>query len=99
MRYFVAVLLLVGLVGCQTTSYTPAQSLLVSCKAYARTLTALAGYRAAGELTEDQVATVDEWRPILNDACTGEVPVTQDLLTAVEDALLKLIAIEQEQGS
>lgn len=81
--------------GCASSTSTQ-QSLQVACKAYAATLTSLAGFRAADRLSDAQVATVEQWRPTLNEACSGEVGATGDLLAVVEAGVLKMIFIEQE---
>lgn len=80
------------LAGCATTNTE--QSLQISCRAYDATLRTLAGYRAAGRLDADEIATVDRWRPVLNAACTGE-QAGGDILDQVEAGLFELIAIEE----
>ena len=87
--------LLILLAACATPSSTQ-QSLQVACNGYAATLTALAGYRAADRLSDEQVATIDQWRPVLNEACSGEITVTSDLLRIVEAGVLQMIFIETE---
>jgi hypothetical protein len=77
----------------------PAYQLLVTCRAWDTTLRSLAGYRAQGKLTADQVATVDQWRPTLNYACSsGDVnPATS--LDAAEKALQQMVLIDQSAAA
>lgn len=83
------------LAGCASSS--PIQeNLQIACRAYAASLTSLAGFRAAGRLNEEQVATVERWRPTLNEACSGEVENTNDLIALVEAGVISMIFIETE---
>ncbi|MDX2318310.1 MAG: hypothetical protein QNK44_07895 [Hyphomicrobiaceae bacterium] len=88
MRYLIAPLILL-IVACTT----PAQDGLVVCRAYDSSLRALAGYRAADRLSIEQVATVDRWRPVLNEACSG--PVSASTLSVIEQGVFAMIAIEE----
>ncbi|TQV80309.1 hypothetical protein [Denitrobaculum tricleocarpae] len=84
------------LAGCASSSLSTQESLLIACRGYTATLTSLAGFRAADRLSDDQVATVEQARPILNQACSGEVMATDDLLAVVEAGLIQMIFIEKE---
>ncbi len=86
------------LAGC-ASSISMQENLQIACRAYAASLTSLAGYRAAGRLSEEQVAAVDHWRPTLNEACSGNVTETQDLLNLVESGVVSMIFIEEEVRS
>lgn len=83
------------LAGC-ASSISMQENLQIACRAYAASLSSLAGFRAAGRLTAEQVAAVDRWRPTLNEACSGEVTETDDLLDLVESGVVSMIFIEQE---
>ena len=89
MRYFIPPLALV------VFACTPSlqQAGLTACEAYNTSLSALAGYRQAGKLSDEQITTVNTWRPILNEACSE--PVTRETLDAIERGLFALITIEE----
>jgi len=91
MRYreYVLAPLILLLVACTT----PAQDGLIACNAYDGTLRSLAAYRQADRLSADQIATVDRWRPILNEACSQ--PVSRETLALIEQGLFAMIAIEE----
>lgn len=83
------------LAGC-ASSISMQENLQIACRAYAASLASLAGYRAAGRLTAEQVDAVDNWRPTLNEACSGDVTETDDLLNLVEAGVVSMIFIEEE---
>ena len=66
------------------------------CKVYDATLRSLAVMKP--RLSEEQIATVDQWRPILNGICTGEVPdvAAESLLDTMEKALFELSKIKED---
>lgn len=84
--------------GCETLGLNNGpnlqEQLLITCKGYSATLTSLAGFRQAGKLSENQIQTVDELRPSLNEACSSNVESTSELVTIVESGLLKLLFVE-----
>lgn len=84
------------LAGCAASSVSLQENLQIACRAYAASLTSLAGFRAAGRLSEQQVATVEQWRPTLNEACSGNVENTDDLIGLVEAGVISMIFIETE---
>lgn len=88
MRYLVLPFVLL-VIACTS----PAQEGLLFCNAYDGSLRSLAAYREAGRLDADQIATVDRWRPILNDACSE--PVSAETLDLIEQGLFAMIAIEE----
>ncbi len=66
------------------------------CMTYDATLRALAGYRAAGKLTIEQIATVDKWRLVVNPICTApDPPNDPHVLDILEQALIELAVIER----
>jgi hypothetical protein len=74
----------------------PSYQLLVTCRAWDTTLRSLAGYRAQGKLSKEDVATVDKWRPIITESCKGSS--TTDIeaaLDAAEQALQQMVLVEQ----
>lgn len=77
-----------GLTAC-ATKLSPEMIQVLSCDAYASTLTALAGYRAQGLLTPDNIALVDHYRPLLNMACTSPATGT-DVLNQIEQGVIAL---------
>ncbi len=83
------------LAGC-ASSVSVQENLQIACRAYAASLTSLAGFRAAGRLTDEQIAAVEQWRPTLNDACSGRIDNTDDLLSLVETGVVSMIFIETE---
>lgn len=83
------------LAGC-ASSVSLQENLQIACRAYAASLTSLAGFRAAGRLSEQQVAEVEQWRPTLNEACSGDVENTDDLIGLVEAGVISMIFIETE---
>ena len=72
------------------------QRVTQACATYDATLRSLALMRAGGNLSDNQIAMVDTWRPIMNGICTGEVPATAaaGLLDTAEKALFELSKIE-----
>jgi len=96
--------LLIGLVlfvaACANADNSPEvqaiQRVTQACATYDATLRSLALLRAGGHLSESQIATVDQWRPIMNGICIGEVPdiAADSLLDTAEKALLELSKIE-----
>ncbi|WP_282609478.1 hypothetical protein [Pelagibius sp. Alg239-R121] len=83
------------LAGC-ASSISLQENLQIACRAYSASLTSLAGFRAAGRLTDQQIAAVDQWRPTLNEACSGGITETDDLLNLVESGVVSMIFIEEE---
>lgn len=73
---------------------TPAQDGLIACNAYDGALRALAGYRQAGKLSEQDIATVDRWRPVLNEACSQ--PISSETLSVIEQGLFAMIEIQED---
>lgn len=67
-----------------------------ACATYDATLRSLALIKP--RLSEEQIATVDQWRPILNGICTGEVPdvAADNLLDTMEKALFELSKIKED---
>lgn len=65
------------------------------CDAYAQSLSALAGMREAGTLSDGQVATVERLRPRGNALCGGEIPTTDRLIQELDGLLLELLIIQQ----
>lgn len=92
------ILLIAGvflLASCITTTQdTSTKAFLTACSGYATALSALSGYRAAGQLSDAQVATVDRIRPALNKACRGNANVTLALVAAVQSGVAQLITIK-----
>ena len=76
----------------EATAY---QRITQACTVYARTLKSLAVMRASGSMSEGQVAVVDEWRPLMNAACTSDAPMESgDALDLLERGLFELSKVE-----
>jgi hypothetical protein len=73
----------------------PAYQLLVTCRAWDTTLRSLAGYRAQGKLSKEDVATVEQWRPVLNQSCQSNQADIPAALNAAEQALQQIVIVEQ----
>lgn len=80
--------LALSVTGC-AHKLSPEMVQIVSCEAYSSTLIALAGYRAQHLLSPAQIATVEQWRPTLNAACTA--PATGvGVLDQIEQGVIAL---------
>lgn len=80
-----------------TCAENPERALAVACQGYASTLTSLAVAKARGQLSEAQIATVDQARPGLNAICLdGEWTNPVEARTAVEAAMWQLILVQKE---
>lgn len=93
-----AVLLALLLAGC-ATGYSLDQQAYLSCSAYANTLNALAGYRAAGKLSPSQVQTVTAASSVIGPACMGYQSGTTSAaatLDTIEAQLFKMIEVKKE---
>lgn len=90
------------LVACMAPGNTPEVNAIArvtqACATYDATLRSLAIMRAGDKLSEDQIATVDQWRPIMNGICIGEVPdiAADSLLDTAEKALFELSQIKED---
>lgn len=94
MRYLRALALLLVVSACAVDGVSADSRALIACRAYDGALRSLAGYRATGNLSAGQIETVDQWRPVLNDACTGEA-TTADILSQIEQGVFELLLIEE----
>ena len=72
------------------------QSISAACAGYATALTDLAAYRAAGRLSEAQVAAVDRVRTVVTPLCTTDPADPQSALASIEQQLLVLVATKKE---
>lgn len=75
---------------------TPQGGALTVCSTYARTLTALAGYRAEGRLSPAQEATVEGHHPMFVAFCDPEEEPSADVLDELERRLFELTILERE---
>lgn len=78
---------------------TPAEALLTACEGWQRTLTSLAAFRAAGQLSPAQIETVDHWRPILSAPCSqppADDAVASTVLPSVERGLAVTLGVQTE---
>ena len=73
------------------SSFGGGQTALATCEAYDSALRTLAVMRDVGDLSDSQIATVERWRPILNDVCLqGTPPEGSAGLGTLEAGLLAL---------
>lgn len=93
---------LLFMTACSTlgvTNWSPEKARIIGCSSYAGALTTLAGYRMAGKLSTEEVATVDQWRTVLNPICTAETaPTTTSLLDTLEQGVIALITLQKENS-
>jgi len=94
---FLAVVLALG--ACTGQQLSDRQKLLAVCDTYTSTLNALASQRQAGNLTEQQIETVNNVRAVMNPICRGgvdEVPVesVDEALATAETQLFKLQGVK-----
>src|SRR5690606_14529828 len=66
-----AVLTVVGLTGCAAPARDPALVATATCRAYAATLSSLAGFRAAGEIDDSTAGRINDVRAFATPLCTG----------------------------
>ncbi|WP_020591218.1 hypothetical protein [Kiloniella laminariae] len=95
--------LLIGLAlitaGCTTPAgnkLTPEQQLQLTCDGISSTVKVLAGYRAAGQLSESSIKLVDELRPSTVALCDGSVTDYTAALVTLSDAAFTLLTIRKE---
>lgn len=102
-EYLIILTVVVGglfLSGCAAPDNSPEVNAInrvtQACATYDATLRSLALIKP--RLSEEQIATVDQWRPILNGICTGEVPdvAADNLLDTMEKALFELSKIKED---
>lgn len=67
-------LALLALVACQTSVSDPRLALITACDTWTATLRTLVTLRTAGQLTEAQIKTVDEWMPSVSAVCLAPPP-------------------------
>jgi hypothetical protein len=86
MKRYLAIAALVALTGCGSTKITPAESVLLSCDAFASALSVLAPMRAEGKLSDGTVKLVDQTRTAVDPICEGDAPDV--------DASVKSLAVD-----
>ncbi|KKJ75456.1 hypothetical protein WH95_18625 [Kiloniella litopenaei] len=74
---------------------TPEQQLQLTCDGISSTIKVLAGYRAAGELSEDSVKLVNDLRPSTVALCDGSVTDYQSALTILSNTAFTLLTIRK----
>ncbi len=78
--------LVATLAACAHDKISPAESILLSCDAFASGLTSLAPLRADGKLSDGTVRLVDQTRAVVDPICTGDAPDV--------DATVKNLAVD-----
>lgn len=91
-----AVLAVLGLAGCASTTRDPALVATATCRAYAATLSSLAGFRAVGEIDDVLAGRINDVRAVATPLCTGAPPTDAAAVAELEDRLFDLLIIEQE---
>lgn len=77
--------------GC-ANKISPAESVLLSCDAFASALTVIAPLRADGKLNAQTVALVDQTRNAVDPICEGDAPdVDADVKSIAVDAGVKIL--------
>ncbi|WP_119461859.1 hypothetical protein [Rhodospirillaceae bacterium SYSU D60014] len=94
-----AVLTILSLAGCASTARDPALVATATCRAYAATLSSLAGFRAAGEIDDAMAGRINDVRAVATPLCTGAPPTDAATLAQLEDRLFDLLIIEQEASN
>lgn len=73
-RLLLATVAVIGLSGCASDKISPAESVLLSCDAFAGVLNQLAPLRADGKLSDGTVKLVDQTRAAVDPICEGNAP-------------------------
>ena len=78
------------LTACAT--YDPRLALIDTCEGWATALDNMAVRINAGQMTLEQINTVDEWRPILNSLCQNPDGVDDpaSAIKTIENALIEM---------
>lgn len=85
------------LAACMGGPVDPLVSKLRTCQAVERAVIALAGYRAAGSLSDVQVAQVESVRPLTIAVCAdGGETVPESTLETVERRLQEMLLVEAQ---
>lgn len=85
--------LVLFLAACSTSTVG---KVTVACNGYAATLNSLTAYKMAGSLSDEQIAVVNMWEPMLTAACTGGPEnVSSDVLDMIDEAMFALIQVER----
>ncbi|MCZ4280022.1 hypothetical protein O4H49_04485 [Kiloniella laminariae] len=87
------------LAGCTTSAgnkLTPEQQLQLTCDGISSTVKVLAGYRAAGELSDSSIKLVDDLRPSSVALCDGSVTDYPAALITLSDTAFTLLTIRKE---
>lgn len=103
MRVLAAIGLLLFAVGCAAGGTAQTRAILnfaVACESYATSLELLEVRLRTGRLSDGQIATINEVRPILRATCQGPPPQNiNDALGVVEDGVFKLMIIERKSNA
>ncbi|WP_120497562.1 hypothetical protein [Kiloniella sp. EL199] len=71
------------------------QQVQITCEGIISTVRVLAGYRAAGELSEETVKTVSDLMPSTVKLCSGEVTDYQTALTTLQETAFVLLTVKK----
>ncbi|WP_085908918.1 hypothetical protein [Kiloniella majae] len=71
------------------------QQVQITCEGIISTVRVLAGYRAAGELSEETVKTVSDLMPSTVKLCSGEVTDYQSALTTLQETAFVLLTVKK----
>lgn len=97
-RFFIIGVVGLALAGCSSDKITPAESILLSCDAFASALTVLTPLRADGKLSDGTVKLVDQTRAVVDPICTGDAPDVDATVKnlAVDNGVTILTAIAKQ---
>lgn len=75
------------------------KALILACDGWATSLDQLTIRKAQGNLSAEQIVTVDEWRPVLNGFCadTGVVVDIDGALAKIREGLIEMQLEEARQ--
>lgn len=89
-KFFIALAVLL-LASCATVSQE--QMFQMACNSVTTSVKVLTGYKAAGSLSADQIARVDEWKPISKAVCSGS---SEGGLQTIIDISNGMLSIEKD---
>jgi hypothetical protein len=71
------------------------QQVQITCEGIISTVRILAGYRAAGELSDETIKTVSDLMPSTVKLCSGEVTDYQSALTTLQETAFILLTVKK----
>ncbi len=91
-RLFIIAVIGLSLAGCAKDKISPAESILLGCKAFGSTLASLAPLRADGTLNAQTIDVINRTKLSVDPICTGEAPdVDASVKSVAVDAGVKVL--------